>query len=139
MEMLRDPASPKIPDFVLDDIVRRSNSGPIGRLLQLPGSFVEFLLDGRMGEISTPVELVWGESDQLMSLAYAERMLNELPRARLTRVTACGHIPQAECPDRFAETLLSVLGTDPPPAVAVEVEPQIEPDPDQEETVDDPR
>jgi len=136
MDMLRDPASPKTPDFVLDDIVRRTHSGPIGRLLQLPNSFVEFLMDWRLSEVSTPVELVWGESDQFMSLAYAERLLNGLPRARLTKVTACGHIPQAECPDRFVETLLSVLRSDPPPPAAVEVEPEIEPDPDPMETAD---
>ena len=93
-------------------------------MLQEPASFGEFLLDDRLVEISTPVELVWGESDRLMSIEYAERMLAELPRARLTRVPTCGHIPQAECPERFVETLLSVLETDPPPRPIVETSPE---------------
>lgn len=137
MAMLRDPASPEIPDFVLDDIVRRTNAGPIGRMLQLPNSFVEFLMDWRLGEVATPVDLVWGESDQFMDLGYAERLLEGLPRARLTGVPTCGHIPQAECPDRFVETLLSVLDSAPPEAVAAE-ETEFEPDAE-EEAIDDPR
>ncbi|MEJ2086727.1 MAG: alpha/beta hydrolase, partial [Acidobacteriota bacterium] len=52
MAMLRDPSSPAIPDFVLDDIVRRTASGPIGRLLQAPMSFAPFLLDGHLGELT---------------------------------------------------------------------------------------
>ncbi len=116
MQMLRDPSSPEIPDFVLDDIVRRSNNGPIGRMLEVPASFGEHLLDGRLGEISTPVDLVWGESDRLMDLDYAERMLEELPRARLTGVPKCGHLPQSECPERFLEILRTVLASEPPAA-----------------------
>ena len=138
MDMLRDPASPKIPGFVLDDIVRRSASGPIGRMLQDPESFMGLLLDGRLGEISTPVDMVWGESDRLMSLSYAERMLAELPRARLTGVPACGHIPQSECPERLAEALLAVLESD-PPASEVLVEPASETGLLEEEASDDPR
>ena len=115
MEFMRDPSSPKLPDFVLDDIVRENATGPLGRLLQVPASYEEYLLDDRLGEISTPVELVWGESDRWMSLEYAERMLAGLPRARLTKIEACGHIPQNECPQRFVETLLAVLESDPPP------------------------
>jgi pimeloyl-ACP methyl ester carboxylesterase len=139
MDLLRDPASPKIPDFVLDDIVRRSASGPIGRMLQDFPSLERHLLDGRLGEISRPVDLIWGASDRLMSLSYAERMLAELPRARLTEVERCGHIPQSECPRRFAETLLFVLGSDPPSGGSGSG-PSTEPDRAQEEvSAIDPR
>ena len=107
-------------------------------MLQDMESIVGLLLDGQLGGVSTPVDLVWGESDQLMSLDYAERMLAELPRARLTGVPSCGHIPQSECPEQFTEILLSVLGSEPPIAEAV-VEPPAEDDPSQEETTDDSR
>ena len=134
-----DPDSPAVPDAVLDDIVERTNSGPLGRMLQVPTSFAEYLLDWRLKEISTPVELVWGESDQVMDLDYAGRMLRGLPRARLTKVAKCGHIPQAECPQRFVEILMSVLDSDPPAAVSEE-ETEIESEPSSEEgPADDPR
>ncbi|MEJ2084590.1 MAG: alpha/beta hydrolase, partial [Acidobacteriota bacterium] len=85
-----------------------------GRLLQAPMSFAPFLLDGHLGELTVPVDLVWGASDRLMSLEYAARMLGELPRARLTEVPSCGHIPQNECPSTFAHILLGVLDSEPP-------------------------
>lgn len=113
---LRDPASPQIPDYVLDDLVERSDDGPVARMLQDFPSLVAHLLDGRLGEIETPVDLVWGASDQLMKLAYAERLDTELPVSRLTTIPACGHIPHSECPERFHEILDTVLAMEPPAA-----------------------
>ncbi len=46
-----------------------------------------------------PVELVWGDADGCLTLDYAQRMLDGLPRARLHPVHGCGHVPQRECPD----------------------------------------
>jgi pimeloyl-ACP methyl ester carboxylesterase len=69
----------------------------------------DWLLDGRLHEIQVPVDLVWGEADQLMTLAYAGRMLEGLQRARLYPVSACGHVPQRECPLRFVEALRKAL------------------------------
>jgi pimeloyl-ACP methyl ester carboxylesterase len=116
MAALRDPSSPVIPDFVLDDIVEQSAKGPIGRMMQAWEDFQPFLLDGRLHEVTVPVDLLWGESDQLMKMSYAERMAAELPRSRLTTIAGCGHHPANECPAKLAEGLVKVLGMDPPPA-----------------------
>lgn len=114
MAALRDPASPALPDYVLDDIVQEAAKGPIGRMMQdLPG-LIDHLLDGRLGEVTVPVDLLWGASDRLMTLAYAERMAAELPRARLTTLDRCGHIPTYECPQQFAERLRQLLESEPP-------------------------
>jgi pimeloyl-ACP methyl ester carboxylesterase len=97
--------------------VRRAAAGPIARLSRdLPG-LVAHLLDGRLGEIATPTELVWGVSDQVVPLAYAERLRAALPAARLARVERCGHIPQVECPERFTAVLAERLAAPPPAAV----------------------
>ena len=114
MAALRDPASPELPDAVLDDVVRRAGSGPIGRLLQDPPSLMAHLLDGKLGEVTVPVDVLWGGSDRLMTLDYARRMESELPRARLTVLEKCGHIPHGECPDRFLAALRGVLEQPPP-------------------------
>lgn len=116
MAALRDPSSPVIPDFVLDDIVEQSAKGPIGRMMQAWEDFQPFLLDGRLHEVTVPVDLLWGESDQLMTVSYAERMASKLTRSRLTTIEACGHHPANECPAKLAEGLAKVLGMDPPPA-----------------------
>jgi len=116
MKALRDPGSDPIPNILLDDIVRRAHEGPIGRMAQEPESMEKYLLDGRLEELGVPVDLLWGASDRLMTPEYAERLAEGLPRARITWIEGCGHVPQAECPERFREALLQVLGEAPPDA-----------------------
>ena len=131
MAAIRDPSSPPIADEVLDDIVRRAGSGPIFRMMQDLGGMMAYLLNGKLGEISTPVEMLWGESDQLMKLSYAERMHAGLPRSRITPIPECGHIPQSECPERFVEALRQLLASEPPtaPEPAPEEPAPVEPEP----------
>ncbi len=122
IEALRDPGSIRVPDFVLDDVVRVAATGPIARLAAASDGMERFVLEGRLGELDVPVEIVWGASDRVMPLSYAERMLAELPRARLTQLPRCGHVPQQECPAAFAETLTKLLSGPPPGATASTVE-----------------
>jgi pimeloyl-ACP methyl ester carboxylesterase len=110
--LTRDPGSRPVPDFVLDDIVREAQQGALARFASTSDSLEAWLLDGRLGEISTPVELVWGASDRLVPLSYAERMAAELPGAHLTVIPSCGHVPQVECPDAFLDALLPLLEGD---------------------------
>jgi pimeloyl-ACP methyl ester carboxylesterase len=121
MALLRDPAAPPLPDWLLDDLVGRAPTGPTARLTRdLPG-LVAHLLIGRLGEVRTPVDLLWGASDQLMKLSYAERLALELPLARLTQLAHCGHIPPLECAPAFVNSLQTLLASPPPtpPAAAV--------------------
>jgi pimeloyl-ACP methyl ester carboxylesterase len=125
MKGLMGPATLPLPGFVLDDVVRWSRVGPAGRLAgRLAGAGDEinaYLLDDRLHEVAVPVELVWGDSDGLFTLEYAQRLLDGLPRARLHPLHGCGHVPQRECPDKVVEVLQSALAM-PPPEVAIEEE-----------------
>lgn len=115
MALLRDPAAPPLPDWLLDDLVRRAPTGPTARLTRdLPGLIANLLI-GRMGEVKTPADLLWGASDRLMKVTYAERMLAELPAGRLTLLEHCGHIPQLECAPAFVAALEKLLAGPPPP------------------------
>ena len=114
MALLRDPGSPPYPDFVLDDVVRSARSGPIGRMLATGREMNSYLLDGKLNEVRVPVDMVWGESDQLMSLDYARKMQEQLPVARLTTIPHCGHSPLRECPIAFTAALKNVLQQPPP-------------------------
>jgi pimeloyl-ACP methyl ester carboxylesterase len=111
---LRDPASGPVPGFLLDDVVRQGQTGPIARLAQTAGEMASLVLDGKLHEIAAPVDLVWGTSDKLFSLAYADRMMRELRASRLTTLPACGHVPHVECPMRFQAALIDVLQQAPP-------------------------
>lgn len=111
-----DPGSPHPPGFVLDDVVRVSHNGPIGRMVAAGADDMsKHLLDGKLGAFTTPVDLIWGESDRLIPLSYAQRMSSELPSVRLKTLPRCGHIPQQECPIALAKALTDAL-RQPPPA-----------------------
>lgn len=110
MRHLRDAASPRIPDHVLDDTVRRASRGPLARFSATAATMFPWLLtEDQLREMRVPVKLVWGVSDQLMPLSYARRMLQALPNAVLFPVEACGHVPQQEAPDRFLAALGQAL------------------------------
>jgi pimeloyl-ACP methyl ester carboxylesterase len=114
MARLRDPGSPAIPANVLDDMVRRSPTGPIARFMGTAASMGAWLLNGdQLREMKVPVRLVWGVSDQLFPLDYAKRMAAVLPDVELIPVERCGHIPQQEAPTRFETALLRALGNTP--------------------------
>jgi len=115
MALLRDPGSPQFPGFVLDDVVRRARTGPIGRMYATAADMMNYLLDGKLHEVQTPVDLLWGESDELMSLEYAHRMEAQLTAPRLTTLPRCGHIPLRECPVALTDALKKLL-QQPPPA-----------------------
>lgn len=109
---LRDAGSLRTPDFVLDDVVRQARSGPLARLAETSGEMEGLTLDGRLGALKTPVALVWGESDRLMPLDYAKRMVAELPGeppVPLVTIPRCGHVPQVECPAELAQALEGIL------------------------------
>ena len=106
---LRDPGSPRMPDFVLRDVVRQAGRGPLARFVATADTMGQWTLDGRLGELKPPVTLLWGASDRIMPLEYAHRMLAELPSARLVTIEKCGHVPQVECPDKLLAALLQAL------------------------------
>lgn len=112
MEALTAAGSPRVPGYVLDDLVRRAPGSPLRRLLERPTE-PELVLDERLAEIATPVTLIWGAADRYLPLAYAERVRGGLPRARLETLQACGHLPQRECPERLLAALLSALASPP--------------------------
>jgi pimeloyl-ACP methyl ester carboxylesterase len=109
MKALMGPATLPLPDFVLDDIIRHARVGPAGRFLQTVGEWGPYLLDGRLDEVAVPVELVWGDGDELWTLDVAQVLLDGLQRARLHLVHGCGHVPHRECPDQTAEAIATAL------------------------------
>jgi pimeloyl-ACP methyl ester carboxylesterase len=113
MQALLGPNTILPPDFVLDDVVRQARVGPAARLaeglLQAGEGLEAFVLDGRLAEVTVPVELVWGDADELFTMSYAERLVEGLPDARLHPVKGCGHVPHRECPDRLLKALTAAL------------------------------
>jgi len=129
MDAVLDPSSPHPPDFVLDDLVRVSNSGPISRLMAAGAEdMAKYLLEDKLASFELPVDLVWGSSDRLVPLDYAKKLQSQLPHCTLSVVERCGHAPQLERPREFSRVLLNILASEPTrmsaskPAVSVRPE-----------------
>ncbi len=48
--------------------------------------------------ITAPTLLIWGECDQLVPIAAAQKFLADIPNARLRTFEGLGHIPHEESP-----------------------------------------
>ena len=59
------------------------------------------VLDGRLGGITIPTLVAWGQHDRLIPLALGERFAREIPGARLVVVPDTGHAPMIETPEAF--------------------------------------
>ena len=53
--------------------------------------------------INQPTLLVWGEEDKIIPLRNAENLHREILNSQLFVLKDCGHVPQEEKPERFAE------------------------------------
>ena len=60
----------------------------------------------RLGRITCPVMLVWGSRDLLVFQTGADRVLEVVEQSRLVTFDGCGHCPQIEDADRFANLLV---------------------------------
>jgi pimeloyl-ACP methyl ester carboxylesterase len=55
--------------------------------------------------IRQPTMLVWGEGDTHIPLSEGLRLRDAMPNARLIVFRNCGHLPQAEYPQKFVEVV----------------------------------
>ena len=63
-----------------------------------------------LDRIAVPVLLVWGDRDRMVSHSGARHVLDAIPDARYVELPSCGHCPQLEEPDAFADLLLAFQG-----------------------------
>jgi abhydrolase domain-containing protein 6 len=106
---IRGPHLPAPSDEELDALLQRIATGPAPRLVA--GLKSEDFLETHAAGIRVPVELVWGEEDGVLPLAYGQRLASLLPNARLHPLPRCGHMPQVHCPRELSRLLLNLLAT----------------------------
>ncbi|GHO42112.1 alpha/beta fold hydrolase [Ktedonospora formicarum] len=58
-------------------------------------------LMGRLGRVSIPVLVIWGESDRVADLDYGRAYAQSFPNARFQLIREAGHLPQIEQPERL--------------------------------------
>jgi len=62
--------------------------------------------------IKQPVLLLWGREDTVTTLEMGERLLRDLPNARMIVYPRCGHLPMIEAADESSRDLARFLAED---------------------------
>jgi pimeloyl-ACP methyl ester carboxylesterase len=91
------------PGRITDDDVDRLwhlmlAPGVRGALLDRLRSWVPQDPTARLGRITAPTLLLWGEKDGMIPVANAQDYLKAMPTARLVMLPGVGHLPQQEAP-----------------------------------------
>jgi pimeloyl-ACP methyl ester carboxylesterase len=107
LDALVGPNAPAFPNYVVDDLLRRTPNSSFARVAQT--DLRPYVLDGRLAEVRVPVVLIWGDSDELLPVAYAEALRDGLPQARLEVLAGCGHVSHRECPEQFVAAVEKAL------------------------------
>ena len=55
--------------------------------------------------IDVPVKIVWGRQDRILPVAFVDVYRGLLPKADISIIENCGHLPHAEKPDEFVEII----------------------------------
>jgi pimeloyl-ACP methyl ester carboxylesterase len=70
---------------------------------QLPNYSMSVASD--MQWVNRPVLIIWGEKDEVLSPAYAERLHRDIPDSRLALLPDTGHLVLEEAPDAVARLI----------------------------------
>ena len=67
----------------------------------------------RLSGLTVPTLIVWGTADWVILLSHGRRAARRLAHGRLVQLSRCGHAPQVECPQGFADALNRFLSASP--------------------------
>ena len=62
-------------------------------------------LAARLGEVSVPTSVIWGEYDRIGDPEYGRAYADAVPNATFNLLERTGHLPQLESPDQLLATL----------------------------------
>lgn len=74
-------------------------------------SGVDPTLLGRLGDLDLATLVVWGESDRIVDPDYGRAYAAAIPGAQFELLTAAGHLPHIEAPDRLLAAIASFTGS----------------------------
>jgi len=63
----------------------------------------------RYRSITSPVLVIWGKEDPAIPLSSGQRLVNDLPNAKLHVIEKCGHNAHEEYPEEVAELIRSFM------------------------------
>jgi 3-oxoadipate enol-lactonase len=97
----------QVQKFVRDVIEKQSKSAVIGALKAMAERED---MSAFLSNLTTPLVLIHGDSDQLIPLERATEIKSAHPSARLIELKGAGHMPMMEFPGQTADGLMFFVG-----------------------------
>jgi pimeloyl-ACP methyl ester carboxylesterase len=104
-----DPSSFRIDPTQLSDAQKAIAASNAAALAIYAGSpeMADPTLGERLGELTLPTLVLWGDSDGIVDSAYGQAYASAIPGARFELLAASGHLPQLETPDLVLQAITS--------------------------------
>jgi pimeloyl-ACP methyl ester carboxylesterase len=99
-----------VPGPFFEGVVAESRKLPARVWQAVAEGFCDFDDSGRLGRITAPTLLLWGEADAYFPRAEQELVAAAIPGARLVTYAETGHAPLWERPERVARDLEAFAG-----------------------------
>ena len=96
---LAEPATPEGVDVALKN---RHTTALLGWEPRLHDPFLPKWLH----RIDVPVKIIWGEQDRILPVGFLNEYKRLMPKAETEVFSNCGHLPHAEMPDRFCDSIV---------------------------------
>ena len=94
------------PDLVWEGLMRGSGKEGFDDAFR---ACIEYDFRDRLGDISSPTLVVWGEEDAILSVRDAQEYERLIPDSRKVVMEDTGHVPMLERPNAFNELLSEFL------------------------------
>ncbi len=120
LEELLMPHPPPMPRFLAVAMLRRGNR--VGWVVQRSLQSMmtgEDLVDGKLGALTMPVLIGWGEQDRLIPLAIGYKLHAEILQSVLDVYAGCGHLAPGQCAGQVGPSVVNFLNAQPAPMAMV--------------------
>jgi len=104
----RSLATDELVELAYTQHLARNDGPTIIGLLETIHEEAEYL-DNRLGGLTVPTLLVWGDSDNVSPLSVAQNFKLLIPQSVLETIPQCGHIPSLEKPGDLVQRVLQFL------------------------------
>ncbi|WP_263359360.1 alpha/beta fold hydrolase [Acidicapsa ligni] len=110
LDALLMPHPPRIPEFLVADILRVSHKHRwvIERAMASMLTAKD-VMDAQLPSLQMPVLILWGDQDQITPLSEGRAIHALISHSRLSVARDCGHLAPEECADRFGPEMAAFL------------------------------